>query len=883
MDASSSASSFWKEKLQNLPSSLLQPEWHHSSSNEIHTQTLTLTLPHETTLLLDKIHNPEEVTRIILAAFYALLHRYGIKECCICYREKSDILPLILNLEGDMSLREFVLQLTKVITESRAHPFPSSPLAILPDALGDFCFGVQEPRIVGLTFGTRSHADLQLTYNDYVIPTNCALKMAHHLQIITSAFIKEYVTNPEYRIADLPLLTDNEKILLATSNATQCHSEDETLFVHELFSRNAKAHPQHTAIVFHNKDGSTDVCSYEKLEADSSHLAEHLFHAGIKPGLGVGIIMNRSIELIIAVLATLKAGGIVIPLDAAMAPLTQQIEETRPLIFLTNKASETLVTSLQKILGSTPVINITVATQKHHAESLHTFKTTLQQTDPAYICYTSGSKGKPKGVMISHRSFTNLALELLHERAFKPETRFLCTAPQTFDAFFLEITEALIVPGSQIHMIYGEGRLSGEKMGKIINQFQLNVITLLPNVLATLFGTDSDTKTTPSFPSLYDITSMGSAPNKELISSLLELGIRIRNEYGPTEATVCSTRHLCQPEEPHTCIGHPIRNVQIYLVDEHGNECPPGIIGKMLIGGISLAMGYLHNAELTRERFKKYLFNENLRQFRLGVTTHPSSYEMLLYDTEDYAYRTDTGSIVFSHSSNTQMKLDGAIRFDTRRIQEILEQHPGLLHVAIKPIHKTQGFAVFAVPKNKARFSLKELNTYLHEAGIQPTVNAQHLEFLTELPVTSHDKVDLDQLIITEENIDKMLLLSTHNPLQQLKLIWAKILGISTHQIVESHCFADLGGTSIKLAKLESEINHLFQLNPSMSLDNLLLPLNEMSTLLMHHKLQYAKTPSPSDANNFLLLGSSPFAEDKFFRRNPPTAFKFDNEEHNEQ
>ncbi|HEX2957142.1 MAG TPA: amino acid adenylation domain-containing protein, partial [Chitinispirillaceae bacterium] len=388
----------------------------------------------------------------------------------------------------------------------------------------------------------------------------------------------------------LPLLPETErKQILESWNATETPFPEEKC-IHELFEEQVELTPQAVALV-HGGQSLT----YSDLNAWANRLAHYLRSLGVGPDNRVAICIERSMEMVVAILGVLKAGGAYVPLDPNYPAerLKFMLIDSEPVVVLTNKelffnlfddfSSQTKIIDLSDKFTSQPEVNIC----KH--------ENGLTSQNLAYVIYTSGSTGKPKGVMIEHRGVCNLVLAQIKGFKILDTSRVLQFASFSFDACVSEIFTALCKGASLF--ISEKGLLLADK--NLIQAIQNNNIThctLTPAVLSSMYHQSK-------LSSLKTLIVAGDMVSEEIYKKWSD-GCVFINAYGPTETTVCATMNACSNDKKGApSIGKPIDNTEIYILDTFLQPVPTGVKGELYIGGVGVARGYLNRPELTEERF----------------------------------------------------------------------------------------------------------------------------------------------------------------------------------------------------------------------------------------------------------------------------------------
>ncbi|HEX6287704.1 MAG TPA: amino acid adenylation domain-containing protein, partial [Herpetosiphonaceae bacterium] len=330
--------------------------------------------------------------------------------------------------------------------------------------------------------------------------------------------------------------------------------------------------------------------TYAALNARANQLAHALRARGVGPDTRVGLCLERSLDLVVALLAVLKAGGAYVPLDPTYPAelLGLMLRDAQVALLLTHAALRPALPG-----QAAAVLCLDTAAELLDHQPTHN----LPAVDPdhlAYVIYTSGSTGTPKGVLVAQRGLVNMTLAQQHAFAVTPHSRVLQFASISFDASISEIAMALGA-GATLELLPGDRPLVGAELAAFLAQRAITHVTLPPSTLATL--------PEHPLPRLETLIVAGEACSAELVRRWAP-GRRFCNAYGPTEATVCASIAACQPDDAAPPpLGRPIANTQLYLLDAQGEPVPPGVVGELYLGGIGLARGYHHRPDLTAERF----------------------------------------------------------------------------------------------------------------------------------------------------------------------------------------------------------------------------------------------------------------------------------------
>ncbi|MDZ8135368.1 MAG: amino acid adenylation domain-containing protein [Nostoc sp. DedQUE04] len=524
--------------------------------------------------------------------------------------------------------------------------------------------------------------------------TDTIARMLGHLQTL----LEGMSTNPQQRLGELSLLTEDERHqLLVEWNQTQVeYSQDQC--IHQLFEAQVERTPDAIAVVFENQQ-----LTYRELNNQANQLAHYLQQLGVKPEVLVGICVERSIEMIIGLLAILKAGGAYVPID----PTYPQPR----LALLLNDAPLTVLLTQQYLLAQIPPHTAKVICFDDdinwQAGSSAIKQNPVNQTTPAnlvYVIYTSGSTGTPKGVTIQHQSLVNFVQAAIAQYQLQAQDRILQFASISFDAACEEIFPCLL-HGATLVLRTDEMLVSIKAFNEKCQQHCISVLDI-PTAFWHQITSELATSALklPESLRLVIIGGEKALPDKiNIWQQQVESGIRLINSYGPTETTVVATVCDLTTVEGEVPIGRAIANMQTYVLDSDLQPVPIGIWGELHIGGIGVARGYLHQPELTSEKFIPNPFSDR-----------PGS---RLYKTGDRVrYRSD-GQIEFSNRIDNQVKIRG-FRIELGEIEALINEHPSVMEATVisrKDVSDYEQLVAYVVANTfdvvKEQTSAVDLNT----------------------------------------------------------------------------------------------------------------------------------------------------------------------------
>jgi len=631
-----------------------------------------------------------------------------------------------------------------------------------------------------------SELNLAISFDTSHFTPDAIERVLEHL-----AFVLQQITEkPDRQLSEFTLLSDDEQKLLAQWNETSTSNKGQRC-VHELFAGWAEKTPDAVAVVLGQK-----CLTYRALDARTNQLARFLQERGVGPEILIGVCVQRSLEMLIAVIAILKAGGAFLPLDPTYPPerLQFMIEDAGVPMIITEECLQDRIPSQWTQLILIDADWAGIGTQSEDGLSSSVVGDNL-----AYVIYTSGSTGTPKGVQVTHLGLTNLSEA--QQSIFSPLAggRVLQFASLSFDASIWEMVMG-ICSGAMLHLGTSETLLPGPSLAELLDRGEITHVTLPPSAL--------DMLPARTLPDLRMIIVAGEACPLELIHRWAP-GRQFFNAYGPTEATVCATVWMCGEEMQSPPIGRPLPNTRAYTVDRDMNLVPIGFPGDLHVGGPNLARGYLNKAALTAEFFVPDPFSGES-----GAR---------LYNTGDLVrYRSD-GPLLFLGRRDHQVKIRGH-RIEIGEIEAILAQissvKQGVVITRQNPAGDLLAAYIVAEPGAEKGYviNLATLRRQLQERlpdYMVPSVFVQ----LDALPVSPNGKVDRKALRKIE-TISETSKTSSYRPPrdileQKLVGIWEEVLGVRPIGVEDD--FFVLGGHSLLAVRLMAWIDQKFGRHLSMA------------------------------------------------------------------
>ena len=618
--------------------------------------------------------------------------------------------------------------------------------------------------------------------------------------------------NPARRLCQFPLLTQAERqqTLIEWNDTAAEFPQDKC--VHQLFEEQARRTPDALAVA--DDQGQR---SYRELDQEAEGLAQELRGLGVGPEARVGVCIERSAEMVAALLAVLKAGAAYVPLDPAYPPerLAFMLADAKAPVLLTQQSL------LEKFKSQTPNLKLLCVDNGDHGSHIAHHASRISPCAPqpshlAYVIYTSGSTGQPKGVEIQHAGVVNLLA--WHQRVYQvtPADRATQLASPAFDAAVWEMWPYLTC-GASVHIPDEETRLSPKQLLQWITAKKIT-LAFIPTPLAEAMFDEA----WPEHSSLRALLTGGDRlhrpPPEKLPCALF-------NHYGPTENTVVTTWIEVLPGPAAAGappIGRPIANTQVYLLDRKLQPVPIGVPGELHVAGVGLARGYLNRPDLTAEKFVPNPFSPNPRS--------------RLYKTGDLARYLPNGSLEFLGRGDQQVKVRGH-RIELGEIEAALSRHESVHEVAVAALEDKPGQArlvAYVVPSNPRSSGREEAPAQKSETSQSLLTSAatqglayelrrflrQKLPdymtpsafvFLGALPLTPNGKVDCKALPAPEPSADlERTFVSARTPTERaLSAIWCEVLGLPRAGIHDN--FFELGGHSLLATQVVSRVRGVCQ------------------------------------------------------------------------
>ena len=655
--------------------------------------------------------------------------------------------------------------------------------------------------------------------------------------------LESIANNPQQSLIKLSVLTDGEQELLKEWNSTGVEYPQDC--IHQLFEAQVECTPNGTAVIFED-----DSLTYRELNTKANQLAHYLRSIGVKPEVLVGLCLERSLEMVIGILAILKAGGVYLPLDPdyPQERLDFIKEETQVKTVLTQRNIKEILSEISntQYLESNPEFN----------PELNPVNTTYPENS-IYIIYTSGSTGKPKGVINTHRGLVNRLCWMQQTYQLNSNDKVLQKTPFSFDVSVWEFFWTLLF-GATLVIAKPGGHKDSGYLVDLIRKQKITTLHFVPSMLEAFL----EEVELESCTSIKRVICSGEVLTSELQKRFFtRLDTQLHNLYGPTEAAIDVTYYEvisleglsqtknnisphsptpslfpCFPHSPNVPIGRPIDNTQIYILDSYLRQVPIGVAGELYIGGDCLARGYLKRPDLTAERFIPNPFNklkvksQKLKEEEEFISPSASSTppaSSALYKTGDLARYLPSGDIEFLGRIDYQVKIRG-FRIELGEIEAVLMQHPQVkTAVVVFKNHQNNNSRLIAyivstqeeIEKSKLQKTelqnnqlQKSLRSFLEEKLPEYMIPSAFI-VLESLPLTPNGKIDRRSLLgLNEISINSDNYVQPDNDIQKaIAQVWQEVLKLERVGIYDN--FFELGGNSLIATRINSRLRKTFDLD----------------------------------------------------------------------
>ncbi len=808
---------YWRRILADPPKKLELPADRMLRAVESHAGSMeTFSIPQSLSVQLVAFSHARGATlyMTLLAAFKALLHRYSGAEDIIVggvtdLRRRSELqnvvgyflntfalrtrpkasMPFSHYLEevGDVvagALNASEVPFDEVITALKIRPVAGShplfnvlfsmepPAGEFPDgwALTQMDVGVGAAKFdLYLELDERPEGILgRFLYSTELFDSATIQRMIGHWL----ALLQAVVDSPDCRLSDLPFFGPDDARLRSKWRQTTTHVPATSLPA--VLADHAARRPEAVAIACDNQ-----TWTYRRLDETASSIATALQERGTKHGALVAVCLERSPEMVAALLGILRSGAAYLPLDASFprARIEQIIADARPDCVVTELG---LVAALPRDTKDVVLLDDLLRSPP----GAGTVQSAIAGSDLAYVLYTSGSTGKPKGVEIEHRALMNLLFSMQADPGFDETDELLAITTLTFDIAALELFLPLVCGGRVTIASKAEVR-DPARLAALIARARPTVMQATPATWKSLIeaGWHGDAG--------LRILCGGEAMPRELANQLSERCAALWNVYGPTETTIWSTLERVEPGRGLVPIGRPIANTIVEIVDSQGRPVPIGVTGELCIGGAGLARGYRHRPDLTEQRFGAL--------DGLGDTR--------FYRTGDFARQTGDGKLFCLGRTDAEEKIRG-FRIAVEEVESALLSHDDVAAAAVRSWPDASGeriLVAYLVGRGSTKPSATSVRQRVAEILPDYMIPARFVA-LEVLPLTSSGKIDRKNLPAPEAEANVVSAFSPPQGATEEKLaaLWRDILRVQA--VGRDDSFFDLGGNSLLAAKLLSRI-----------------------------------------------------------------------------
>ena len=621
--------------------------------------------------------------------------------------------------------------------------------------------------------GENDQLTLECTYNSDLFSLETIQRRLEELECLISQIIE----NPQQTINRLELVPAIEQSLLDSWNETKQPMTD-GLLIHHLLEQQAVNHPNKTAVIC----GDINI-SYSELNARANQLAYYFSEQNIKPDSLIGLAIDRSEHMLIAMLGILKVGAAYVPLDVDYPSdrLNYMIENSGLVFIVTQSQYQ------ERFEAKSKCLYIDDDSLKLNKKTRSNVIVSIQDNQLAYVIYTSGSTGKPKGVEVTHRNVVNFLNSMANEPGMQTDDVMMAVTTLSFDIAVLELLLPLTV-GATTVIAEREVSIDGELLMEAIENNKVTMMQATPSTWRLLL--DAGWTGSKSMRLLCG----GEAFPPDLVNGLIKKVGSVWNMYGPTETTIWSTCHQIKLSENMISIGKPIANTQVYILNDSYQLMPIGVQGELYIGGEGVVRGYLNNITLTEDRFI------NLRGKRL-------------YRTGDLAKIHSNGLIECLGRIDNQVKIRG-FRIELGEIESVILQHDSIKEVVVDVKELSisdKRLIAYIVMNDDAHFDADSLKI-ICQSELPDYMIPQHFVTLEKLPLTLNGKIDRKSLPvegITQGKAAENIVEAKTDTEIKLANIWKTVLKRDHVSMTDN--FFNLGGHSLLanqiITRIRKELN----------------------------------------------------------------------------
>ncbi|MCP3742746.1 amino acid adenylation domain-containing protein, partial [Rossellomorea sp. BNER] len=771
-------------------------------TEEYKKSTFSLSLDEALTQKLIAITNGNDfpLYSVFLAGLHIQLYKYtgktesilGIPMYLANMGENSvalnKVLPYVHNVNKESNVKSLIMQMRDRIIETYQHKdfnienmlrglgagetvLELTPISLALNTLHlpvfvDYLCNSTKNELTVYIIKKDNNLSLDLIYNSNLFKEST-------IEVFSSRFIKilhEIVNNVDLQIKDVEIITDGEKeqILKRFNNSAVAFPKDKT--IQELFEVEVEKQPNQVAAVYKGTS-----LTYRELNEKANALARLLREKGVKPDSIVGLMAERSVEMIVGMLGILKAGGAYLPIDPAYPAdrIDYMLKDSKSEIVVTQR---TINNHLDRA-----VTKVYLDDRLMYSESRSNLKPINNGENIAYVIYTSGSTGKPKGVPILHRSVINLSTWFGRTYKLSENKNVLQNTSISFDVSVEEIIAPLL-NGGTLYITSEEETFHREKFRGFVQKNEINIVQLVPSSLQEFILGGKKLR------SINVLICGGEALPQSMKGEAIALGYSLYNCYGPTETTVDAITAKCDDSED-VVIGKPIANTQVYITNPDGQLQPVGVPGELCIGGEGVAKGYLNRPDLTAEKFIDNPFNPGNRMYKTG----------------DLAKWNEDGTIEYLGRIDHQVKIRG-FRIELGEIEDRLLHFKEIKQaVVLADNHDNKEKYLCAYIVGNGKVDTAQLRDSLKKSLPHYMVPSYFVQ-IEKMPLTPNGK--LNRKALPKPNLDQLTNSQYKAPSNEKEHILAEICRevLGMKKIGMNNDFFELGGDSIKAIRITSKL-----------------------------------------------------------------------------
>lgn len=863
---------YWLKQFdKNIPILNMPTTYPRPANKSFKGTTYVTQLSRELTQKVKDFSNKNNITpyMLMLSAYYILLYKYTGQEEIIVgspisgrtHQEIEPLLGMFVNslplkntIHSNLKVKEFLDDTKKYCTEAFMHQ--DYPFDLLVNDLNLSQDSSRNPLFDTMfIYQNNSYPSITLDNIDakYCIPKSNTSKFDLSLEVLPLndnwnisieyctklyddnfiiAFSKHYInvlnniiSCPDTTISNISIIDEIErnKLLYEFNNTNMIYPKNKT--ISNLFEDQVNKTPNNIAIVF----GDTSL-TFKELNEKANQLAHYLESNNINQESTVGIMLSRSLEIMIAILAVLKVGACYIPIDPALPNkrINYMISNSDVSTILTNFTPSTEI-------NVSDIINVSLDNTSIYIGNTMNLNKNINVESPAYMIYTSGSTGIPKGVILKHKSLVNLATYLNETVEFlKDEYSNMPIASITTISFDIFIFETLICLQRGLKIIFANEseQNTPNLLDDLINKNDVKAIQMTPSRMSIFINNKN---IMPHLNNLKYIVLAGEALPKELLNQIKEIGdIKVYNGYGPSETTVFST-FTDVTNYNNITIGTPLYNTRIYILDKDKNICPVGIPGEIYIAGDGVGIGYCNNNEITQERFMQDILNNSDNMYKTG----------------DLGKYLSNGEIYYIGRIDNQIKIRG-LRIELDEIENCILKYPHIDKCIItSDVDNNSRQFIVAYLTVTDRISTNKLRMYL-KTLLPKYMIPSYFVILDKLPYLNNGKINKKALPKPDLNAictEKVKYVAPSNRLElQITNVFQSLLSISPIGIDDN--FFELGGDSLLAINLQVE---LLKLNLNITYSDIFMypTVRELSNKISSSDLSKNNQINTDDFSNF--------------------------------